>query len=111
MSINRGMDKEDVAYTYIHVQTHTHAHTDTHTHTNEYYSAIKIRKFCHLQQHGWTLQGKYAKEIRQKKTNIVWYHLYVDSKKYNKLVNITKKKQTHIYKEQLVFTSEGSEAL
>ena len=38
------MDKEDVAYTYIHVQTHTHAHTDTHTHTNEYYSAIKNKE-------------------------------------------------------------------
>ena len=30
----------------------------------------------------------------------VWYHLYVESKKYNKLVNITKKKQTHRYREQ-----------
>ena len=29
MSINRGMDKEDVV------------HTHTHTHTQEYYSAIK----------------------------------------------------------------------
>ena len=26
--------------------------------------------------------------------------LYVESKKYNKLVNITKKKQTHRYREQ-----------
>ena len=32
MSINRGMDKEDVI--------HTHTHTHTHTH-NEYYLAIK----------------------------------------------------------------------
>ena len=29
----------------------------------------------------------------------MWYHLYVESKKYNKLVNITKK-QTHGYGEQ-----------
>ena len=28
------------------------------------------------------------------------YHLHVESKKYNKLVNITKKKQTHGYREQ-----------
>ena len=31
MSIDRGMDKEDVVYT----------HTHTHTHTMEFYSAIK----------------------------------------------------------------------
>ena len=38
--------------------------------------------------------------IRQRKTNTVWYILYVDSKKYNKLVNKTKKKEAHRYKEQ-----------
>ena len=47
------------------------------------------------------LGGHYAKWTkRQRKTNTVWYHLYVESKKYNKLVNITKKKQTHRYREQ-----------
>ena len=30
----------------------------------------------------------------------VWYHLCVESKKYNKLENITKKKWTHRYREQ-----------
>ena len=30
-------------------------------------------------------------EISQRKTNTVPYHLYVESKKYNKQVNITKK--------------------
>ena len=39
-------------------------------------------------------------EISQRKTNTVRYHFYVESKKYNKLVNITKKKQTHRYREQ-----------
>ena len=33
-------------------------------------------------------------------TSIVCYHLYVESKKHNKLVTITKKKQTHRYREQ-----------
>ena len=41
--------------------------------------------------------GIMLSEISQK--DIV-YHLYVESKKYNKLVNITKKKQTHRYREQ-----------
>ena len=39
-------------------------------------------------------------EISQRMTNTVCCHLYVESKKYNKLVNITKKKQTHRYREQ-----------
>ena len=34
MSLNRGMNKEDVV----------HTHTHTHTHTQEYYSAIKRNK-------------------------------------------------------------------
>ena len=33
-------------------------------------------------------------------TNTVLYHLYMESKKYNKLKNIRKKKQTHRYWEQ-----------
>ena len=38
-------------------------------------------------------------EISQRKTNTVQYHLCVETI-YNKLVNITKKKQTHRYREQ-----------
>ena len=34
-------------------------------------------------------------EISQIKTKTVCYHLHVESRKYNKLVNTTKKKQTH----------------
>ena len=40
----------------------------------EYYLAIK--KFCHLQQHGWTWRALcQVKEVRHRKTKIVWYHL------------------------------------
>ena len=38
-------------------------------------------------------------EISQRKTNSVCYHLYVESRK-TKLMNITKKKQTHKYRKQ-----------
>ena len=41
-----------------------------------------------------------SKKVRQRETNTVWYHLHVESKKYNELVNKTKKKQTHRYGEQ-----------
>ena len=37
-------------------------------------------------------------EISQSKTNIVYYHLYMESKMYNKLVNIIEKKQAHRYR-------------
>ena len=44
----------------------------------------------------------YAKcnDIRQRKANTALYHLHVESKKYNKLVNTTKKNETHRYREQ-----------
>ena len=38
------------------------------------------------------LEGLMLSEINWRKTNNVWYHLYVESEKYNKLVNITKEK-------------------
>ena len=39
------------------------------------------------------LEGIMLSEItQQEKANAMWYHLYVESKKCNKTVNITKKK-------------------
>ena len=46
------------------------------------------------------LEGIMPSKISLIKTNIVRYHLHVESKKYNKLMNLTKKKQTHKYREQ-----------
>lgn len=49
------------------------------------------------------LEGTMISRISQTKTDIVWYHLYAESKKKkkkpNKLVYITKE-QTHRYEEQ-----------
>ena len=45
------------------------------------------------------IEGYYAKWISQRQTNTVRSLLYVESKKHNKLVNITKKKQTHRWNE------------
>ena len=44
---------------------------------------------------GLDLEDTMLSEISQRKTNSVGHHLYVESKKYNKPVNITKKKETH----------------
>ena len=47
------------------------------------------------------LRGHNVKwHVRHGKTNTVSYHLYVESKKYNKLVKIANKKQIHRYWEQ-----------
>ena len=46
------------------------------------------------------LEGIMLSEISQTKTNTV-YHLYLESKKYNKLVNITEKQQIHRYRAQI----------
>ena len=51
------------------------------------------------------LKGIVLRETSQRKTNTVQYHLYVESRKYNKLVNTREKKQTHRYREQTMVTS------
>ena len=88
-------------YMYIYIHTHTY------THTMEYYSAIKKNDILLFAATWMDLEGIRLSEISQTKTNTVWYHLYVESKKYTKIVNITKKKQTHRYRE-LVVTSRGA---
>ena len=55
--------------------------THTHTHKMEYYSAIKKNEMLPLAT-AWMMDlvGIMLSEISQRKTNIVWYHLYVESK-------------------------------
>ena len=52
--------------------------------TMGYYSAIKKRKWCHLQQPGWTRDYRTKWNVIKRKTNIIWYHLYVQSKIWHK---------------------------
>ena len=66
----------------------------------EYYSAIKKNEILPFAATWMDLEVIMLSEISQRKINTVWYHLYVESKKYNKVVNITKKKQIHRYREQ-----------
>ena len=74
LSTNRSTDKEDVILL---------------SHKKEWKISI-----CN------NMEGIRLSEINQTKTNTVWYHLYVGPKKYNKLVNTTKQKQTHRFWEQ-----------
>ena len=53
---------------------------------------------------GLDLEDTMLSGVSQRKTNSVGHHLYVESKKYNKVVNLTKKKQIYRYGEQLAVT-------
>ena len=59
------------------------------------------------------LEGIMLNEISQRMTRTVWYHLYVESKKYSKLMDITKKNRLNRYIEQTSgywYACGGSEA-
>ena len=63
------MDKEDVVYMYNGILP---------SHKKEWNFAICT---------AWMdLEGIMLSEVSQRKSNSLWYHLYVESKKYNKLV-------------------------
>ena len=71
--------------------------------TMEYYKAIKKEWNFAICNSRDGLGGPYAKwnMSRQRKTNAICCCLYVKSKKYNKLVNTTKKKQNHRFREHI----------
>ena len=57
----------------------------------EYYSIIRKNEILPFAATWMDLKGVMPSEISQRKTNTVWYHLYVESKKkYNKLMNTKK---------------------
>ena len=57
----------------------------------EYYSAIKKNEILLFATTWMDLENIMLSEVSQRMTNTIWYRLYVESKKYNKLVNIAKK--------------------
>ena len=94
------MDKwiKDVVNTHTHTHTHTHIHTHTHTHTHRgILLSHKKEWYFALYTNMDGLTGHYAK---WNKRQILYDITHVESKKDNKLVNITKRKESHRYKEQ-----------
>ena len=61
MSINRGNDKEDVVHIYNEILLGHKREWN-----NAIYSNMNVPKDCHTE---WS------------KSNVIWYHLYVESKK------------------------------
>ena len=74
------MDKEEVI--------NTHALTYTHAGILLNHKKSEILPFAAT----WMdIKSIILSEIKQRMTNIVWFNVYVESKNYNKLVNIPKK--------------------
>ena len=65
------MDKEDVVCVYIYIYTHTYM---------EYYSAIKKNEIMPFTATWMDQEMIVLSEISQTKTNIICYHLFVESK-------------------------------
>ena len=78
-----------------------------YTYTMEYYSAIKKDEMMPFTTTWLDLEGIMLNEVSQRKTNTIRYHLYAESKKYSKLVNIAKNKQSHRTDSKLVVSSVG----
>ena len=68
--------------------------------TMEYYSVIKKNEIMPFAATWMDLQIIILNEVRQRKTNIMWYKLYVESKKNDKMNLFTKQKQTHRHRKQ-----------
>ena len=69
--------------------------------TIEYYSAIKKNEILPFAATWMDLEGIMLSEISEtEKDKYCMIPLIYGIKKFNKLVNITKKKQTHRYREQ-----------
>ena len=91
VSISRRMDKEDVVYIYNGILL---------SHKKEWSLAI-----CDNMSGARGYYAKWNKSDRER-TNAVWFHLYVESKRQNKWTNITKQKQSHRYREQVIARGE-----
>ena len=65
-----------------------------------YYSAIKKKEIMSFAAIWMDLEIIILSEVSQRKTNIIGYHLYVESKKNDKMNVFTKQKQTHRHRKQ-----------
>ena len=61
-----------------------------YTHTTEYSSAIKKNVIMPFATRQMDLEIITLSKVSQRKTNIIWYHLYVESKKVIQINLFTK---------------------
>ena len=87
MSIDRWMDKEDVVHIY-----------------NGILLSHKKNEIMPFSATWMDLDIIIVSEVSQRKTSIIWYHLYVESKKMIQMKLFTKQKQTHRLRKQFMVT-------
>ena len=68
--------------------------------TMEYYPAIKMNEIMPFAVTWIDIEMIILSEVIQRKTNIIWYHLSVESEKMIQMNLITKEKQTNRLKKQ-----------
>ena len=90
MSIDRGRDKEGMVHIYYGILLN---------HQKEWNNAIGSNMEA--------VRNYYAKLARQRKTNIIWYYLYVKSREIMQMSLYTKQKYTQIQKTNLWLPKEG----
>ena len=90
-------------YIYVCAYVYTYMHTYI---PNRILLSHKEWNFSTCHNMFW-VGRHYVGEISQIKINTVWYHLYVESEKHNKVLNITKRcKLTDIQKKGVVTSEE-----
>ena len=83
--------------------THTHTHT-----TVGYYSALRKDEILQFATMWMDLEAVMLSEISHTKTHTISYHLYVDSRNYNKLMNVEKRNRlTDIQNKLCICGREG----
>ena len=75
----------------------------------EYYSAIKKNEVIPFAAAWMDIEMIIFSEVSQTKTNIIYYHLHVKSKKMIQMNLFTKQKQTHRQKTNLKLPKEKGE--
>ena len=75
--------------------------------TVEYYSAIKKHEIMPLAATWMDLEIIMLSEVRQRNTNIIWYHLSVESNR-NDTIALTKEKQTQRFQNQIYVYQRGN---
>ena len=75
--------------------------------TMEYYSAIKKNEIMPFAATWMQLEIIILSEVSQKETNIIWYRLYVGSKKMIEMNLFTKQKQTLTDLENTLMVTKG----
>ena len=77
--------------------------------TMEYYSAIKKNTIMQFAATWMDLEIIILSEVRQRNTNIIWYHLYVESKKKNDTNELIYKTEmdSHTHRKQKLMVTKG----